>query len=185
MISSSITASAVCLFILNTQFYDIFTGLSIKNSRVNDIDQLILNCSQSIPSIIDRDTVESKKQFLPYLASPLFIETMSDHIFTAINVISYKSDLFCLIVGTSKITHFGIVVFFFNTFYSGNGRLFTTFTDTKFNATIFEELTLPMKMSYSIKSIAYKKVYVLTNILNDLKNTMKLCEFNLVIIIPT
>ncbi|CAF2911575.1 unnamed protein product [Rotaria sp. Silwood2] len=138
--NSSITASAVCLFVLDKQFYDIFTGPSIKNSRTNEINELIFNCSQSIPSTIDRDMVESERQFLPYLSNPLFIETMSNHIFTAINVIQYKPDLYCLIIGTS------------------NGRLFTAFTDVTFKTNIFEELTLPMNMSYSIKSITYKKV---------------------------
>jgi hypothetical protein len=67
------------------------------------MNELISNCSQSIPSTIDRDMVESEKQFLPYLSNPLFIETMSSYIFTAIDVIQYKLDLYCLIIGTSKI----------------------------------------------------------------------------------
>jgi hypothetical protein len=46
--------------------------------------------------------VESEKQFLPYLLNPLLIETMSSHIFTAINVIQYEADLYCLIIGTSE-----------------------------------------------------------------------------------
>ncbi|CAF1313367.1 unnamed protein product [Rotaria sordida] len=138
--NSSITASAVCLFILDKQFYDIFTGSSIKNNRINEMNELIFNCSQTIPSTIDRDMVESERQFLPYLSNPLFIETMSYHIFTAINVIQYKPDFYCLIIGTS------------------NGRLFTAFTDATFKTNIFEELTLPISMSYSVKSITYKKV---------------------------
>ncbi|CAF3505213.1 unnamed protein product [Rotaria sp. Silwood1] len=138
--NSSITASAVCLFVLDKQFYDIFTGPSIKNSRTNEMNELIFNCSQSIPSTIDRDMVESEKQFLPYLSNPLFMETMSNHIFTAINVIQYKPNLYCLIIGTS------------------NGRLFTAFTDVTFKTNIFEELTLPTSMSYSINSITYKRI---------------------------
>jgi hypothetical protein len=147
ILSSSITASAVCLFILDKQFYEIFTGSSIKTSRINDINELISNCSQLIPSTIDRDTVESEKQFLPYLSNPLLIETMSNHIFTAINVIQYKLDYYCLIIGTS------------------NGHLFTAFTDITFKTNVFEELILPINMRYSIKSITYKEVYVL----NDFK----------------
>ncbi|CAF3782374.1 unnamed protein product [Rotaria socialis] len=138
--NSSITASAVCLFMLDKQFYDVFTGPSIKNSRTSEMNELIFNCSQSIPSTIDRDMVESDRQFLPYLSSPLLIESMSNHIFTAISVIQYKSDLYCLIIGTSS------------------GRLFTAFTDVTFKTNIFEELTLSMNVSYSIKSITYKKV---------------------------
>jgi hypothetical protein len=45
-------------------------------------------------------------------------------------------------------------------FHSGDGRLFTAFTDIKFQTDIFEELTLSMNMRYSIKSITHKKVYV-------------------------
>ena len=85
--------------------------------------------------------VESEKQFLPYLSNPLFIETMSNHIFTAINVIQYRLDFYCLIIGTS------------------NGHLFTAFTDSTFKTNVFEELILPMR--YSIKSITHKKVYVI------------------------
>jgi len=106
--SSSITASAVCLFILDKQFYDVFTTASSKqiNRRTskmnNEINELIRNCSQSIPSTIDRNMVESEKQFLSYLLNPLLIETMSTYTFTAINVIQYDIDLYCLIIGTSK-----------------------------------------------------------------------------------
>jgi hypothetical protein len=46
--------------------------------------------------------VESEKQFLSYLLNPLLIETMSTYTFTAINVIQYDIDLYCLIIGTSK-----------------------------------------------------------------------------------
>lgn len=67
------------------------------------MNELIFNCSQSIPSTIDRDMVESERQFLPYLSNPLLIETMSNHIFTAISVIPYKLDRYCLIIGTSII----------------------------------------------------------------------------------
>jgi hypothetical protein len=84
--------------------------------------------------------VESEKQFLPYLSNALLIETMSTHIFTAIDVIQYKPDVYCLIIGTS------------------HGRLFTAFTDSTFKTTVFEELILPMNMRYSIKSITHKKV---------------------------
>jgi len=45
--------------------------------------------------------------------------------------------------------------------YLGNGRLLTAFTDQTFKTNIFEELTLPIDMRYSIKSIAYQKVYVI------------------------
>jgi hypothetical protein len=109
ILSSSITASAVCLFLLDKQFYDVFT----KTSRTNEINELILNCSQSIPSTIDRDTVESEKQFLPYLSNPLFIETMSDYVFTAINVIQYELDFYCLIIGTSKIFSLFLFLIYF------------------------------------------------------------------------
>jgi len=68
----------------------------------NEINELIRNCSQSIPSTIDRNMVESEKQFLSYLLNPLLIETMSTYTFTAINVIQYDIDLYCLIIGTSK-----------------------------------------------------------------------------------
>jgi hypothetical protein len=138
ILSSSVTASAVCLFILDKQFYEIFTGPSIKNNRINDINELIFNCSQSIPSTIDRDMVESEKQFSPYLSNPLLIETMSNYIFTTIDVIQYQFDFYCLIIGTS------------------NGRVFTAFTNSTFQANVFEELKLPMQ--YSIKSITHKKV---------------------------
>jgi hypothetical protein len=84
--------------------------------------------------------VESEKQFLPYSSNPLLIETMSTHIFTAIDVIQYQLDIYCLIIGTS------------------NGRLFTAFTDSKFKTTVFEELILPMNMRYAIKSITHNKV---------------------------
>lgn len=129
------------MFILDKQFYEVFTGPSIKANRINDMNELILNCSQTIPSTIDRDTVESEKQFLPYLLNPLFMETMSDYIFTAINVIQYEIDLYCLIIGTS------------------HGHLFTSFTDSTFKTSIFEELILPINMQYSIKSITYKQMY--------------------------
>jgi hypothetical protein len=103
--SSSITASAVCLFILNKQFYDVFTGPSKQTNRrtsiiSNDINELVLTCSQSIPSTIDRDMVESEREFL---SNPLLIETMSTDTFTAMNVIQYDIDLYCFIIGTSKI----------------------------------------------------------------------------------
>lgn len=61
--------------------------------------ELIQNCSQSLSSTIDRDMVESEKQFL---SNPLLIETMSKYTFTSINVIQYNFDLYCLIIGTSK-----------------------------------------------------------------------------------
>ena len=106
--SSSITASAVCLFMLDKQFYDVFTAPSTKLNRRtslinNEINSLVMNCSRSIPSKIDRDIVESEKQFQSYSSSPLLIETMSLYTFTAINVIQYDTGRYCLIVGTSKI----------------------------------------------------------------------------------
>ncbi len=105
--SSSLTASAVCLFILDKQFYDVFTGPSKPINRRtsiinNEMNELIQNCSQLISSTIDRDMVESEKQFLSYLSNPLLIETMSTYIFTSINVIQYNIELYCLIIGTSK-----------------------------------------------------------------------------------
>jgi hypothetical protein len=107
VLSSSLTASAVCLFILDQQFYDVFTAPSKQINRRtsiinNEINELIRNCNQTISSTIDRDMVESEKQFLPYLSNPLLIETMSTYTFTSINVIQYDRDLYCLIIGTSK-----------------------------------------------------------------------------------
>ncbi|CAF0985386.1 unnamed protein product [Adineta steineri] len=165
--NSSITASAVCLFILNKQFYDIFTGSSVKNTRTNEMNELIFNCSESVPSTIDRDMVESERQFLPYLSNPLFIETMSNHIFTAINAIQYELDRYCLIIGTS------------------NGHLFTAFTDHTFKTNIFEELTLPLNMRYSIKSITHKKfshnhsyAIIITNHVGYLILKLNICKEN-------
>ncbi|CAF4287895.1 unnamed protein product, partial [Adineta steineri] len=132
-------------FILNKQFYDVFTAPSKHNNRrtsiINsEINELILNCNQSITSTIDRDMVESEKQFLPYLLNPLLIETMSTYTFTAINVVQYDINRYCLIIGTS------------------NGRLLTAFTDQTFQTHVYEELILPNNMHYSVKSITYKKV---------------------------
>ncbi|UJR15456.1 hypothetical protein I4U23_002400 [Adineta vaga] len=137
--NSSLTASAVCLFILDKQFYDVFTDSSMKTVRTTEMNELIVNCSQSIPSTIDRDMVESDKQFLPYSSNPLLIETMSNGIFTTIDVIQYKLDLYCLIIGTS------------------NGHVFTAFTDSSFQTNVFEELILPIHMRSSIKSITHTK----------------------------
>jgi len=102
--SSSLTASAVCLFILDKQFYDVFTGPSKPINRRtaiinNEMNELIRNCSQLISSTIDRDMVESEKQFL---SNPLLIESMSTYRFTSINVIQYNIEHYCLIIGTSK-----------------------------------------------------------------------------------
>lgn len=140
MFSSSLTASAVCLFILDKQFYEIFTGPSIKNSHATDLNDLIYNCSPSIPSTIDRDMVESERQFLPYLSNPLLIETMSTYTFTAIDAIPYRLDLYCLIIGTS------------------DGRLFTAFTDSTFQTIVFEELILPINMRSAVRSITHREV---------------------------
>jgi hypothetical protein len=68
----------------------------------NEMNELILNCSQTIPSTIDRDMVESEKQFSSYLSNPLLMETMSTYTFTTISVIQYHTDLYCLIIGTSR-----------------------------------------------------------------------------------
>ena len=105
--SSSLTASAVCLFNLDQQFYDVFTAPSKQTNRrasiINhELKELIQNCNQTISSTIDRDTVESERQFLPYLSNPLLIETMATYTFTSINVIQYDLDLYCLIIGTSR-----------------------------------------------------------------------------------
>lgn len=105
--SASLTASAVCLFNLDEQFYDVFTAPSKQINRRtsimnNEINELIRNCSQTISSTIDRDLVESDKQFTPYLSNPLLIETMATYTFTAINIISHDFDQYCLIIGTSK-----------------------------------------------------------------------------------
>jgi len=67
---------------------------------------------------------------------------MSNDIFTAINVIEYKINFYCLIIGTSQ------------------GHLFTAFSNSTFKTNIFEELILPINMRYSIKSITYKQMYV-------------------------
>ena len=101
--------------------------------------------------------VESERQFLPYLSNPLLIETMSIYTFTTINVIQYDIDSYCLIIGTSKKQRFHYKLPFF--YYSGNGRLLTAFTDRTFKTNVFEELTLPMDMRYSIKSITHQKMY--------------------------
>jgi hypothetical protein len=45
-------------------------------------------------------------------------------------------------------------------FCLGNGRLLTAFTNRTFQTKIFEELTLPINMRYSIKSIIYQKMSV-------------------------
>ncbi|CAF1480105.1 unnamed protein product [Adineta ricciae] len=137
---SSLTASAVCLFALDKQFYDVFTASSMKTARTNEINELVVNCSQSIPSTIDRDMVESEKQFLPYSSNPLLIETMSNGVFTAIDVIQYQPDHYCLIIGTST------------------GRVFTAFVDRSFETKIFEELISPVDMQHSIKSITHKNI---------------------------
>lgn len=105
--SASLTASAVCLFNLDEQFYDVFTAPSKQINRRtsmmnNEMTELIRNCSQTIPSTIDRDFVESDKQFSPFLSNPLLIETMATYTFTSINVIQHDLDHFCLIIGTSK-----------------------------------------------------------------------------------
>ncbi|CAF4732449.1 unnamed protein product, partial [Rotaria socialis] len=111
---------------------------------------------QTISSTIDRDMVESEKQFLSYLSNPLLIETMSQHTFSAINVIQYDIDRYCLIIGTS------------------DGRLLTTFSDRTFKTDVFEELALPIHMRYSIKSIVYQKtdnnsyVVIVTNLVGYL-----------------
>ncbi|CAF1577329.1 unnamed protein product [Rotaria sp. Silwood1] len=167
--NSSITASAVCLYVLDKQFYHVFTAPSKKTNRrtliINsELNDLIINCSQKISSTIDRDMVESERQFLSYLSNPLLMETMSSYIFTAINVIQYDIDHYCLIIGTS------------------NGRLLTAFADKTFQTNVFEELTLPINMRYSIKSIAYQKtdnnsyVIIITNHLGYL--VIKLIQCN-------
>ncbi|CAF1092182.1 unnamed protein product [Rotaria sordida] len=167
--NSSITASAVCLFMLDKQFYHVFTAPSKQTNRRtliinNELNDLIKNCSQTISSTIHRDMVESERQFQSYLSNPLLMETMSPHIFTAINVIQYDIDHYCLIIGTS------------------NGRLLTAFTDRTFKTNVFEELTLPINMRYSIKSIAYQKtddnsyVIIITNHLGYL--VIKLIQCN-------
>ena len=53
---------------------------------------------------------------------------MSNNIFTAINVIQYKIDFYCLIIGTS------------------HGHLFTAFSNSTFKTNVFEELILPINM---------------------------------------
>lgn len=167
VVSSSITASAVCLFVLDRQFYDVFTSPSIKHN----LNELIYNCSPTIPSTIDRESVESEKQFLPYLSNPLLIETMSMHTFTAIDVILYQPDLYCLIIGTS------------------DGRLFTAFTDRSFQTTVFEELTPSMHRRSTIKSITHREIvsyshenvsYVIlaTHQLGYLTVKLTSCQFN-------
>ncbi|CAF4675834.1 unnamed protein product, partial [Rotaria sp. Silwood2] len=146
--NSSITASAVCLYVLDKQFYHVFTAPSKQTNRRtliinNEFNDLIINCSQTISTTIDRDMVESERQFLSYLSNPLLMETMSQYTFTAINVIQYDIDHYCVIIGTS------------------NGHLLTAFTDRTFKTNVFEELILPINMRYSIKSIAYEKTYVI------------------------
>lgn len=133
--SSSLTASAVCLFELDKQFYSIFTS-----SQSNDLDELIYNCSQTTPSTIDRDTVESDREFTPRRSNPLLIETMSNGVFTALNVIEYASNQFCLIVGTSQ------------------GRLLTSFMNSTFEIDVYEELILPKNLQYPIQSITYRQI---------------------------
>ncbi|CAF1248542.1 unnamed protein product, partial [Adineta ricciae] len=143
--NSSITASAVCLFVLDKQFYDVFTAPSKSMTRRtsiinNELNDLIRTCSPSIPSTIDRDMVESDRQFSSYLSNPLLIESMSTSTFSALNVIQYDNDHYCLIIGTS------------------NGHLFTAFMDRTYKTNVYEELILPKTMRYAIKSITYEKV---------------------------
>ncbi|CAF4370023.1 unnamed protein product [Rotaria sp. Silwood2] len=167
--NSSITASAVCLYVLDKQFYHVFTAPSKQTNRRtliinNEFNDLIINCSQTISTTIDRDMVESERQFLSYLSNPLLMETMSQYTFTAINVIQYDIDHYCVIIGTS------------------NGHLLTAFTDRTFKTNVFEELILPINMRYSIKSIAYEKtdnnsyVIIITNHLGYL--VIKLIQCN-------
>lgn len=66
------------------------------------MNELILNCNQSISSTIDRDMVESEREFLSYNANPLLIETMSADTFTSIDVIEYEIDFYCFLIGTSN-----------------------------------------------------------------------------------
>jgi hypothetical protein len=122
----------------------------------NEFSELIRNCNQTIPSTIDRDMVESEKQFLPYLSNPLLIETMSTYTFTSIDVIQYDLDLYCLIIGTSKQEMELKMKISFCCL--GNGRLLTAFTDRRLKTDVFEELTLPRNMQYSIKSITHQKM---------------------------
>lgn len=163
LLSASITASAVCLFILDKQFYDVFTAPSKQITRRtaiinNELNELIINCSQTVSSTIDRDMVESERQFLSYLSNPLLMETMALYTFTAMNVITYDIDYYCLIIGTS-IINFNEIFSFYEFFFLciGAGRLLTAFTNRTFQTNIFEELTLPINMRYSIKSITYQK----------------------------
>jgi hypothetical protein len=100
--SSSITASAVCLFMLDRQFYHVFTGPAHKSARNKDITDLIVNCPNHSSSAIDRETVESERQFLPWSFNPLLMETMSAQRFTALHVIQHRETIFCLIIGTSE-----------------------------------------------------------------------------------
>jgi hypothetical protein len=166
--SSSITASAVCLFILDRQFYDVFTAPSKQTSRrtslVNyDLNQLIINCSPTIPSTIDRDMVESQRQFRSYLSNPLLMETMATYTFTAINVIQYDSDLYCLLIGTSRVSDEPRVSHSIRVDL-GHGRLFTAFADGTYQTNAFEELTLPFTMRSPIQSITFNKLYVLARL---------------------
>lgn len=89
-------------------FYSVFTGPSKAAERQTsryrpELNDLIVNCSSSVPLTIDREMVESERQFLPFSSNPLLIETMASDIFTALTVLEYDPDLYCFIVGTSKI----------------------------------------------------------------------------------
>ncbi|CAF1447612.1 unnamed protein product, partial [Didymodactylos carnosus] len=137
--NSTITASAICIFLLN-QFYDVFTGPSMKSNLNSETVELIKNCSQSTTSTIDRETVESQKQFISYPVQPIVFQTMAEYIFTQLTVIVLNENRHCILIGTS------------------DGRLFTLFVElNSFRTTTFEELILSHNMRYEIKSLTTHK----------------------------
>ena len=87
------------------------------------------------------------------------METMATYTFTAINVIQYDTDLYCLLIGTSRMSDEPCVSHSIR-LDLGHGRLFTAFADGTYQTNAFEELTLPLPTRSPIRSIAYNKLYV-------------------------
>ena len=164
------------MFVLDRQFYDVFTAPSKHTGRRSslanyDLNQLIVNCSPTISSTIDRDMVESQRQFRSYLSNPLLLETMATYTFTAINVIQYDSDLYCLLIGTSRMPAESCLSDSIR-IDLGHGHLFTAFADGTFQTNPFEELTLPLTTRSPIQSIAYNKLCVVQEEQNDVRTEL-------------
>ena len=131
----------------------------------HEMQDLVVHCSTKISSTIDRELVESERQFRPFLSEPMLVETMSDERFSSLNVLEYHREFFCLIVGTSKEeeknlgnSSFSTLIWFFF-LLQGDGRLMTIFINvTSGEKIIYEELTLPFNTSRTIQSINYEKM---------------------------